>query len=167
MENQEQKSKKKFYKRWWFWAIVVFFIIIIATTGNDKNEPQNINTEQNKKVEVVFDIPALINKNIDQIIAILGEPAIDTEPTAQQLTLGVTEWDKNWIKDDYELLVTYNPVTRKVIDFFIPSQGGSTADMDILLQAGNLSKGATDYSVKYVPAIKYPNTFTGVMATPK
>ena len=47
--------------------------------------------ESSKKV--AFDVPTLIDKNVDEINTILGKATSDTEPTQVQLDAEITEWD--------------------------------------------------------------------------
>ncbi|MDD3284377.1 MAG: hypothetical protein PHZ07_02170 [Patescibacteria group bacterium] len=168
MDNQE-KTKKKFYKKWWFWVIVV--IVIMTITNSDDNKVKKvvepIIQEKQEDLKFTFDVPSLIGKNIDEIKIILGEPYNDSEPTELQLETGIDEWSKTFRKNNFDLLVTYNPKTKTVIDFFIPTNdsSGATNNTDSLLIVGNLKKNSLDYKVENVKAIKDPNIFTGIIVT--
>lgn len=115
----------------------------------------------------VFDVPSLIGKDLDGIVAMLGTPK-GQDPTEQQIQLGVTEWDKTFVKDGKELLVTYTTSNRKVVDFFISTDdpSGSTTDTEHLLQMGNLQENDPKYKVEFVKAIKNPSSFTGIKVIP-
>ncbi len=167
-----EKSKKN-----WFWRhkiisgiLLVFVIIIIAAIADGPTEPKATDTQvATTASEPVFDVPVLMGKNVDDITKVLGKAAGDDEPTAQQLALGTKEWWKTYKKDGRELLVTYNPQTRSIVDFFISAKSDnemSRKDMDKLLEVGNLKQGASDYSIEYVKALKDPSTYTGVKITP-
>lgn len=167
------KSKKN-----WFWRhkiisgiLLVFVIIIIAAIADGPTEPRATDTQvANTIAEPVFDVPALMGKNIDEITKALGKPTGDDEPTAQQLALGTKTWWKIYDKDNRELIVTYNPQTRAVSDFFISTKSDterSQKDMDNLLAVGNVKQDIPDYSIEYVKEIKNPGKFTGIKITPK
>lgn len=118
-----------------------------------------------KKAEMIFDVPFLLNKNIDEIKKILGKPTSDTEPTKLQIQMGIDEWDKTFAKNGYELLVRYNPKTRKVIDIFIGTNdpSGASSYFKDLLQVTNTEKESPSYMVRPVSVPKNPSTFTGVV----
>jgi len=122
-----------------------------------------------KKNIVTFDINSIYNKNVSEIIKILGKPSIDTEPTKLQIEMGTTEWDKTFKKDGYELLVTYNTANKKVIDFFVSAKSDSettSTGMEKILLALNADKNSSKYKVEFVKMIKDSSRFTGVKITP-
>lgn len=122
------------------------------------------NVGSEKKVEMLFDIPSLIDKNIDEIKKVLGKPSVDTEPTKLQLEMDFKEWDKTFIKDGYELLVTFNPKTRKVIDFYIGTKdpSGKTKNYKDLLQVTNVENNLSTVIIEPVKIIKDPTYFNGI-----
>ncbi|MBI2008807.1 hypothetical protein HYS84_00160 [Candidatus Saccharibacteria bacterium] len=158
-------------------ALVVFIIIVGAATG-EKKEDKNTQTNQQpttqsqpaeQKPKPAFDIPGLMGKNIDQTREILGAPADGslTEPTAAQPSVDV--WDNTFKKDGKELLVTYKPSTREVIDFFVSTDdpSGATKDTKKLLEISGLSENSPSYTIEFVKVINDPNSYTGIKATPK
>ncbi len=48
-----------------------------------------------------------------------------TNPTALQRKIGINEWNNTFLKDGYELVVTYNVSSKKVIDFFLATNDPS------------------------------------------
>lgn len=111
---------------------------------------------------VTFDAPFLIGRSIDELRQILGTPIDnDAEPTDLQLRMGVDEWDNAFAKDGEELLVTFDPRTRRVRDLFL---GGS--DRAVLMQKCNVVEGATDYRVESVRALRNPAEITGIKIVP-
>ncbi len=105
------------------------------------------------------------SKNIDEIKAMLGTPADDTEPTKLQLEEGIDEWEKTFIKNGNELLVTYNPITREVKDFFIQTKdpSGKTQDISTLMQVANVEENpAANYEVIPSTVIGDNSYFTGI-----
>ncbi|HSW88015.1 MAG TPA: hypothetical protein VLG12_02520 [Candidatus Saccharimonadales bacterium] len=130
-----------------------------------------INAWKNGKVKqadlATFDVPSLVGKDLDGVIAVLGQPK-GIDPTALQIQQGVTEWDKTFVKDGKELLVTYTISDRKIVDFFISTSdpSGATSDKEALLKQENLKQDDAKYRVEFVKAIKDPSTFTGVKVIP-
>lgn len=169
-KNQEIKSN---FKQWLknhpiltifiiLIAIPLLFGIIGASTEDTKTSNPKSSIAQQQKVETKFDVPSLIGKNIDQIKSILGKPEDDSEPTSLQRQQGVNEWSKSYVKSGSTLLITYNPITRKVVDFFIDG-----SDRQVLLKIGNLSETDKRYKIEFVKAIKDPSIITGVIVTAK
>jgi len=118
------------------------------------------------RLEYVFDVPSLVGKNIDEARSILGEPTDnDKEPTALQSQMGVDEWQNTFEKEGRMLLVTYNPSTRKITDFFLEKSDTDTKDK--LLEVGNLIEQDSRYKVELVKAIRNPSEFTGVKILPE
>jgi len=142
--------------------MTLFVGVILTSCGGGANENSDANSD-NKSYEMIFDVPSLIDKNVDEIVQVLGKPENDDEPTELQIKSGIVEWEKSFQKGGYELLVTYNATTRKVIDFFIPtnSSTGMTENIDELLQVSNVKNNAV-LKVEQVKTLKNPKEFTGV-----
>lgn len=144
-----------------FVVIVFGFIIlsIIVASNSDTTQKQekkevkeNINTNVpvvEEKEQFVFDIPALLGKNVDEIIKVLGTPTINTEPTKLQISAGVDTWEKTWNKGSYSLMATYNTKDRTLVDLFL-STGNNFTNADEILKKNNLSKNNSSYSVSLV-----------------
>lgn len=170
-----------------FVAIIIFVIALVVisraiTNYTDKtlygeSSPKSLSSAKTATVKVekpatvptasyIFDIPALLGKNIDEIRKILGQPLDNhmTEPTAEQSKLmgGSGEWDNPYKKDDQELLITFNFKTRKVIDYFL-----SGDDKTKLLKVGNLKETDPRYTIEPVKELKNPSAITGVKIVPK
>lgn len=110
-----------------------------------------------------FDVPSLIGMDVDGVKTVLGTPTDDTEPTAEQM-VDTTEWWKEFERDGQTLLVTYDPRTRAIVDFFISTNdpSGATRDTQSLLSTGNLSESDSRYSVEFVRALNDRSVYTGV-----
>ena len=162
-------------------AILALSIIVLTSGiwGGSRNNDTVIvsnptpvaNRSTPKITQPVFDVPALVGKNVDQIRQILGTPEWGIEPTKLQLEYGVTEWEKTYAKDGVTLLITYNHTSRKVIDFFItiptPNGSGTTTDKQSLLMAGTLADNAPTYKVEFVRVINKLSLLTGIKVIPK
>lgn len=161
--------KKKTGFLTWFVLISIMFIVIIIIAladvsgdarkkADQQNATNNQIEERNREVVVtVFDIPSLLGKDIDGVKKALGTLSSDTEPTKQQLSMGITEWEKSYDKDGKSLLITYDAKTRKVKDYFI-----SGTEKNDLLTIGGVREEETNYTVKFVKSIKDPSTITGM-----
>jgi hypothetical protein len=117
------------------------------------------------EIKVLFDIPSLLGKSINEIRSILGEPADNQkEPTDLQLQTGFDEWSNVFVhqsQSQEELLVTFDPRTRVVKDFFI---GGN--DRNLLVQQANLSEENSAYRIEIVKAFGTPTEITGIKIVP-
>ena len=118
-----------------------------------------------KLAKPVFNIPSLVGLNIDQVRKVLGKSKDkDLEPSSLQLKNGFEEWDNSFKKKGYSMLVTFNPKTRRVVDFFIDTQdpSGATRDYGDLLVVGDVNNNDTKYSIVPVPTGLDPSKFTGI-----
>lgn len=164
--------------------IIVIFLIALAAgnNGNKKQEivtqatPVSIQSNQNinnnttiasVQQSSVFDLETVKGKSIDEIRTIFGTPTDGEmiEPTAIQKST-TTEWSNSFEKEGYSLLVTYNPNTRSIIDFFLSSDGPTGQDLQKMKDALNVAN-STSYIVEPVKALKDPSTYTGIKVTSK
>lgn len=179
-----------YFLLWYMWAktswskgvkiaitIVFAFLNIVALASDDTNKNTNQQAEQKPIIaetktetpavqqpqapQFVFNIPALIGKNIDEVKAILGEPTTFKQPTKQQLTF-TDIWDMEYAKNDTNLLITYNVKNKVVSDFFIDG-----TDKNKLLIVGNLQENNDNYTVEFVKSITNANEITGVKVSKK
>jgi len=149
-------------------------IIFLGVVGkNAPSEQSNSQTEvkeqKEAKLAFVFDVPSLVGKNVDEIKKDLNSYKKKTsEPTSDQIKLGVKEWEVEFEKDGKSLLVTYDIATKKVKDFFVSSDdpSGKTKDKNHLLELGNLKENDSRYKVEFVKTLKDPSFFTGVKVSP-
>lgn len=153
---------------------IIFLFIVFSGPSNNSNlskvTPVAViaPTAQEDTTKMVFDIPKLVGKSVKQIESLLGPADSSFEPTDLQLEMGVTEADKTFNKDGSSLLITYDYRTGKIKDFFIdtPDPSGATDSTVSLLKLGNLERGSGRYTIKFVPTIKDPSVYTGVIVTP-
>lgn len=171
--NKEKlpKSKGKKVATGFLCLLIIFiFISIFNTNSIEPKQEQKLTQFQKEKIVVVFDVEALYGKNIDEIRAVLGEPTDGeyTNPTAQQLALGTKEWSNSFKKDKYELLVTYDVASKKVIDFFVETDdpSGATKDTKKLEKILNV-ENSTNFTIEPVKALKDPSVYTGIKVVPK
>ena len=145
------------------YSLAVLFLLISCETTT-KNTPQI-------DVKMVFDVPSLIGKNIDEIRQVIGMPSDgeQIEPTKQQMKMSFEYWDNSFEKDGKTLLITFNPQNRKVKEFFISTNdpSGATEDYSDLLLICNVTKNSPEYRVEPVPSISNNKQFTGIIITQK
>jgi hypothetical protein len=153
-------------------VVIVFLSLIIISIALTPVPPKTA-PEKEVKVEVeqkiVFDVPSLFNKNIDEVKQVLGKPENYPEPSAEQIKLGTKTWEKTFKKEGFELLVTYNISDKKVTDFFVSANDEiyNKADKARMLLLTNTQENSLSYSVEFVKAIKDPSKFTGILIKQK
>ena len=144
--------------------VAVAMALLAGCSGDKATEPAPVHSGDKAKepAPVLFDIPALVGKSIDGVREILGKPQDkEPEPTKLQLQAGVDEWNNVFLRDGQELLVTFNPRTRQVIDFFLDGEDKMT-----LMQQGNLAEGAAAYRIEPVRQIRDRSKITGIKIIP-
>jgi len=181
---------KKWNEKCFFVAPLIFVGLFISgcnsnpsnqpTRTNEQNKPTVITTPNSSPVNtqiivqtptqsvVIFDLQPLYKKNIEEIVKILGKPQNNDEPTKEQIKLGGNEWDKTFVKNDYELMVTYDAINRNVVDFFMSTNdpSGVTKDIEKLKAILNV-QDSTIYTIEPVKALKDSTSYTGIIVRPK
>ncbi len=153
---------------------VAIIVQLIASGQTDQSLPKSqqtptvVPTTSEVATPVVFDIPKLVGKSIKQIESTLGPATRSFEPTDLQEEMGVIDADKTFDIDGVSLMITYNSRTGIVKEYFLetPDPSGATANTGSLLKLGHLENGATNYRIKFIPTIKDPSVYTGVVVTP-
>lgn len=161
-----------------FITLIFFFVKCGETPIGSSNDKVAIDTTIKKdannttpsvdnvvipNIPYIFNVPRLIGKNINSVRHSLGKPTdSEIEPNITQRQAGVDEWDNTFTKQGYDLLVTYNPRTRKVIDFFIGFPNGAATDYGKLLAICNVKQNTSLYKIVPVPANTNPSIYTGI-----
>ena len=168
-------SNKK--KSWATMAVVVFSIIIYSDRSDEKPPQQSENTPKTAQsteatpeaksvlvtsVPVVFDIPSLVGKSIDEVEKALGAPKNSSVPNKEQVALGIKEGSEGFEKDGFRVLVTYDIKTKEVLDFFLDGE-----DKGKLLAQGNLQEKSDAYVIDPVENLTDKSKITGVIITKK
>jgi hypothetical protein len=146
---------------------IVFGFVSAQLPDEPKVEGPKIEAVEIKPEEIAFDIPSFVkSKTIEDVKKVLGTPTHDTEPTGLQVNAGVDEWEKTYAaKSGQQLLVTYHPKTRAIVDYFLPLNTTSTT---VLLKLGNLNPEANEYRLEPVQALSLPlGNYTGMKVTPR
>ena len=115
-----------------------------------------------------FDVPALIGMNADQIAKPLTGQSIrpDHNLTPRDLPTGDTEAIYTYWHDTTALVVSYNPTTLKVNNFFLKTKHGLTADYTSLLKLANVSQYDKRLSIEPIASVANPQLYTGVKLVP-
>jgi hypothetical protein len=150
--------------------IVVLAIgcLLFSSCGDSPKPKETEFKDSIEQIKMIYDVPTLLNKNVDEIVKILGKPKNWTDPTKLQMKNGFDTWDNTFIISNLELMVTYNPQNKKVQDFFVPTSdpSGATSDYSNLLKMCNLTESNSNYTIKPVAAMKDKSKYTGIIISP-
>lgn len=142
--------------------------LILISCGSDSDSLKTNMEKSTSATSPVFDVPSLIGLNIDEIRAKLGKPSDNApEPTKLQLKK-IQEWNNSFDKERYTLLITFNPHTREVIDFFMgttDSTGASSEYKDILALC-HVTEQNRNLTIEPVRSVKDESKYTGVKLIP-
>lgn len=134
---------------------------VATSTPVAETAPKNP-TEQSdqKKLEMVFDVPRVLSKNYNQAKASLGEPTSIYTPTQLQLQQGVS-YSATWEKAGISLQADYFNSAKPINYFFIGNNSGNSYSKAELMTLGNIQDPS---KVKVVPqrGIKDPAILTGI-----
>ena len=136
-------------------SALVFFVLTLAGCSSPSvEEVDNIAKPVTQSVSspgqrqstntFAFDIPSLLDKNIDQIEVEFGKP---TEADTPNLTMN--EMERHYYRKGYSLQIDYDTVSREVTGFIIPApeKSGGTKNCGKLIAAGNLVRTDPRYSI--------------------
>ncbi|MBL7156105.1 MAG: hypothetical protein ISS87_00685 [Candidatus Pacebacteria bacterium] len=132
-------------------VLLLFLGVLFLVTSKETPLPQLNNTQY------VFDIPFLIDKNIDEIRQILGEPSEGYPKEPNPIPLYNHTWINFFIKDGISLMITFEPETRKVVEFFLAGENKLE-----LIKITNLKENNSDYRIEEVKNIKDSSKITGI-----
>lgn len=101
----------------------------------------------------VFDVPALIGKNIDQVEQALGKADAVRSPTDDEQRTAGFEWKKAFTRQGYQLLVKYYPDTKEVYAFTLLNKGGVPGGLTTggLEPIANVNPSDTTYQIQMEP----------------
>lgn len=105
-----------------------------------------------------FDLPKLLNKNINQITQEMGEPK---EKDTNNLT--DNELERRYTRADYTAVITYDKQSGKVEGILLTSAKKQILSIKNLLAAGNLKPNNKIYSVDTLQDTK--GNFVSVVIT--
>ena len=112
-----------------------------------------------KEPHVVFNVPQLIGKNIDEVRSELRVP----DPESQGPFIEPPNSDDTDIYkiDSYKLIIDFDINSREVTLLMIVDQDGGFRKLGDLLKIGNLDSLSTNYKIKtdrsWAPTMKYDN----------
>ena len=119
-------------------------------------------------VNRAFDVPALLGMNANQIAKPLTGQTIrpDHDRTPRDLPTGATEAIYTYWHDTTALVVSYNPATLKVSNFFLKTKHGLISDYITLLKLANVSQYDKRMSIEPMASVDNPRLYTGVKLVP-
>ena len=143
--------------------------LLLGCASTDRPVADTPTTPAAMKVERAFDVPALLGLNAEQIVQPLTGTAIrpDHDRTPRELPSGATEALYTYWHDSTALVVSYDPQTLKVNNYFIKTQHGLTADYATLLKLGNISKYDKRMALEPIPSANNPQLYTGLKVVPQ
>lgn len=120
-------------------VIVIIFVLWVFSYIFQKPSPP--------APEIIFDIPALVGKNIDETRAILGKSdGGNSEPK----DTSNSQWDDLYTKNNFRLYINFIPKTREIRQFLIVSQDNSGYDWYApMLKIGNLDSCSANYTTDF------------------
>jgi hypothetical protein len=111
----------------------------------------------------LFELETLVGKSIDDIRAALGQPTdSEPEPSALQHEMDFSEWNNTFDVSGHEVLVTFNPQTRQVIDLFVDGSDATT-----LYHRWGLNRTSPLYTLEPVKSLRDPSQITGIKIVPR
>ena len=119
-------------------------------------------------VNRAFDVPALLGMNANQIAKPLTGQTIrpDHDRTPRDLPTGATEAIYTYWHETTALVVSYNPATLKVSNFFLKTKHGLISDYTTLLKLANVSQYDKRMSIEPMASVDNPRLYTGVNLVP-
>lgn len=115
----------------------------------------------------VFDVPALVGKDIDAVRAQLLGPARAGRDYQSARPGAPAEWVKSFRRDTTTLVVSYNADTRQVHDFFVKTASGAAADYRPLLALAGVPADTRQLRVEPVRTVADRRRFAGVRLVPR
>ncbi|WP_310395229.1 hypothetical protein [Hymenobacter sp.] len=151
------------------YAYVLPLALLLSCASTEQPTSETPAVSQPMAVNRAFDVPALLGMNADQIARPLISQTIrpDHDRTPRELATGATEALYTYWRDTTALVVSYNPGTLRVNNFFIKTKHGLTADYATLLKLANVSQYDKRISVEPIASISNPQLYTGVKLVPK
>jgi len=95
---------------------------------------------------VVFDIPTLVYKNIDEVRLVLGKPDDEQLEPKDKTT---KNWSNIYHKDGFRLSIRFDPVSRAISQYRIVIDGkGNYESLEDILRIGNVHGSNATYTIE-------------------
>jgi len=143
--------------------------LLLGCASTDRPAAEMPAVTQALAVNRAFDVPALLGLNADQIAQPLISQNIrpDHDRTPRELSTGGTEALYTYWRDTTALVVSYNPETLHVNNYFIKTKHGLTPDYATLLKLANVSRFDKRLSIEPIASVGNPRLYTGVKLVPR
>ena len=150
------------------YASLLPLALLLGCASTDQLASETPSVMSTQTLNRAFDVPALIGMNADQIAKPLTGQTIrpDHDRTPRDLPTGTTEAIYTYWRDTTALMVSYNPTTLKVNNFFLKTKHGLTSDYTSLLKLANVSPYDKRLSVEPMASVNNPQLYTGVKLVP-
>lgn len=145
-----------------FLVLALIFVIVPACSKTPIDEATEIIEKPVTEIEILFDIPSLLNKSAWEIKDILGEPVIFDEPTNGEF--GILLWTKEIKKTKDTLMFGFDfyedgSIADNTLVFTAIREGGPKINLDDVLKSGNLNKDSDKY---IIDIRKQTNTYINI-----
>ena len=150
------------------YASLLPLALLLGCASTDRPATEVPATTPALTINRAFDVPALLGMNADQIAKPLTGQAIrpDHDRTPRELPTGATEALYTYWRDTTALVVSYDPGTLKVNNFFLKTKHGLTGDYTTLLKLANVSQYDKRLSIEPMTSVTNPQLYTGVKLVP-
>lgn len=119
------------------------------------------------KPKMVFDIPTLLNKNIDELSELIGKNFSFKTPDRLLEEVDINKY-ATIEKGSYRLTVAFNPKSKKVNYFLLQIlKNKGFEDAKDMLSVGNLVVNSRLYSTVFGHSVNLGNVFNSVTVYPK
>ncbi|GAC1372875.1 MAG: hypothetical protein NVS3B25_11950 [Hymenobacter sp.] len=152
------------------YAFLLPLSLLLSCASTDRpvaDTPESTSTTP--QISRVFDVPALLGMNANQIVKPLTGPSTRSEndPTPRETSAGNSEVLRTYWRDTTALEVSYNPQTLHVNSYFVKTKSGHTKDYTNLLKLANVSRFDKRVTIEPVPTADNPQVYTGVRIVPQ
>ena len=150
------------------YAFLFPLALLLGCASTDRLANETPSVTPPLTVNRAFDVPALLGMNANQIAKPLTGQTIrpDHDRTPRDLPTGATEAIYTYWHDTTALVVSYNPATLKVSNFFLKTKHGLISDYTTLLKLANVSQYDKRMSIEPMASVDNPRLYTGVNLVP-
>jgi hypothetical protein len=143
--------------------------LLLGCASTDRPVTEIPATTPAPTVNRVFDLPALLGMNANDIVQPLtGQPSQpNRDGTSQELSADGAEATHTYWRDTTALMVSYDPATLRVNNYFIKTKSGHTADYNALLKLANVSPYDKRMTIEPIASIDNPRLYMGVKVVPR
>lgn len=146
-------------------ALLLVVSVFMSWRSDPKNGQVKYGSVESQALQV-FDVPALVGKDINGVQSILGTPSADD--SSHVWPNGNDEHIKTWTRHKVDLIVSFHSQTGQIIDFFLATDdpSGATKDAGRLYAQGNITESDPRYRIDIRSSRPDEELYTGVKIIP-